>query len=91
MKITDVEAIILALPEIKERTDGTQDTIIIRVTTDEGIVGIGEVDSSPWIVKAIIEAPKSHTLCRGLKEIVVGENPFNINQIWENIWKCTLR
>ncbi len=90
MKIIDVETIILALPEIQERTDGTQDTLIVRVTTDEGIVGIGEVDSSPWIIKAIIEAPKSHTLCRGLKEIVVGENPFNISQIWEKMYQGSI-
>ena len=90
MKIIDVEAIILALPEIKERTDGTQDTLIVRVTTDEGIVGIGEVDSSPWVIKAIIEAPKSHTLCRGLKEIVIGENPFEISRIWEKMYQGSI-
>ncbi len=90
MKITDVEAIILALPEIKERTDGTQDTLIVKVTTDEGIVGVGEVDSSPWVAKAIIEAPKSHTICRGLKELVIGEDPFNIIQLWEKMYQGTI-
>ena len=61
MKITDVEVMILALPEIMERTDGSQDTAVVRVFTDDGIAGIGEVDSSPWIVKAIIEAGQLRT------------------------------
>jgi len=90
MTIIDVEAIILALPEIRERTDGSQDTLVVRVITDEGIIGIGEVDSSPWIIKSIIDAPKSHTLCRGLKEIVIGENPFHISQIWEKMYQGSI-
>ena len=90
MKIVDVETMILALPNIQERTDGSQDTIVVRVITDEGIVGIGEVDSSPWVVKAIIEAPKSHTICRGLKECILGENPFHINQIWEKMYEGSI-
>ena len=52
------------------------------MTTDEGITGVGEVDSAPEVVKAIIEAKRSHTLCRGLREIVLGEDPFNVSQIW---------
>ena len=90
MKIVDVETTILALPDILERTDGSQDTVIIRVITDEGIIGVGEVDSSPWIVKAVIEAPVSHTLCRGLKEIVVGEDPFQVSAIWEKMYNGSI-
>ena len=90
MKIVDVETIILALPDIQERTDGSQHTVIVRVITDEGIVGVGEVDSSPWIVKAIIEARASHTLCRGLKEIIVGEDPFQVSAIWEKMYNGSI-
>ena len=90
MKIVDVETMILALPEIEERTDGSQDSLVVRVTTDEGITGIGEVDSSPWVAKAIIEAKTSHTICRGLKEIVLGEDPFNVIQIWEKMYEGTI-
>lgn len=90
MKIVDVETIILALPEILERTDGSQDTVIVRVTTDEGIVGVGEVDSSPWVIKAIIEARKSHTICCGLKELVMGEDPFQISRIWEKMYQGSI-
>src|SRR6187551_1725894 len=62
MKITDVEAIELRLPAIVERTAGTQDTLLIRIHTDEGIIGVGEVDSSPRVSRAIIDAPISHTI-----------------------------
>ena len=39
MKISDVTAIVLALPEVTAACDGTQDTCLIRIDTDAGITG----------------------------------------------------
>ena len=50
--------------------------MIIKVHTDEGITGIGEVDCSPHVVKAVIEAPMFHHTACGLKELLLEENPF---------------
>ena len=52
MKITKVEAIYLRQPEVKDQCDSGQDALIVRVKTDAGITGIGEVDSSPMAVRA---------------------------------------
>jgi len=90
LKIVDVETIMLANPDVLQRSDGSQDTAVILVRTDEGITGIGEADSSPWVIKAIIEAKTSHPICRGLKEIVIGEDPFEISRIWEKMYYGTL-
>ena len=89
MKIVDVEAIILRQKEIKLIGDGSQDTVLIKVTTDEGITGYGEVDSSPYVIKAIIEAKASHSVCIGLKEILVGEDPTKIEYLWEKMYRLT--
>ena len=43
MKITDVEAIHLRIPHVEEIADGTQDVLMVRVHTDAGLVGVGEV------------------------------------------------
>ena len=75
MKITDVEVVVVRQDNVKMIGDGSQDTAVVLVHTDEGITGIGEVDSSPEVVKAIVETPASHMQCRGLKEILIGENP----------------
>lgn len=90
MKITDVEAIWLQLPVVDERCDGTQDTLVVRVHTDAGIVGIGEVDSSPMVAKAIIEAPLSHAIARGLRQCVLGQNPLDIAVLWERMYQGTI-
>src|SRR5260370_13329337 len=81
MKSTEIEAIHLGLPEVNERCDGSQETLVVKVHTDAGITGIGEVDSSALVAKAIIEAPLSHKICRGLAECVQGQDPFEIDRL----------
>ena len=90
MKITQVEAIHLRLPEVNERADGSQDTLIVKVHTDAGITGVGEVDSSPVVAKAIIEAPVSHKISRGLTECVLGQNPFEIDRLLHCMYEGTI-
>ena len=89
MKITDVKAIVLKLPEISSAADGTQDDLIIKVETDEGITGYGEVDTAPYVGKAIVDAYMSHGTCYGLREVVVGSDPFDYEQIWNEMWAKT--
>jgi L-rhamnonate dehydratase len=87
MKITRVEALYLRLPDVNARADGTQDTLIVRVHTDAGLVGLGEVDSSPLVAKAVIEAPLSHATARGLADCVVGEDPLEIDRLWQRMYQ----
>ncbi len=89
MKIKNVRAIILKLPEISSAADGTQDDLLIVVETDEGIIGYGEVDTSPLVGKAVIDAYMSHGTCYGLREVVVGMDPFDHEQIWNDMWSKT--
>jgi L-alanine-DL-glutamate epimerase-like enolase superfamily enzyme len=81
MKITRMEAIPLRLPDINDRCDGSQETLLVKVHTDAGIMGIGEVDSSALVAKAIIDAPLSHKICRGLAECVLGQDPIEIDRL----------
>src|SRR5436309_10254578 len=80
MKITRVEPIHLRLPDVNERADGSQDTLVVKVHTDAGVTGVGEVDSSPAVARAIIEAPLSHKICRGRTACVLGKDPFEIDR-----------
>lgn len=78
MKITKVEAIVLRLPRVSAAADGTQDTCLVRVDTDAGVSGWGEVDSCPEAVKAVVDAPMSHSNCSGLARVLVGLDPLAI-------------
>ena len=79
MKITEVTAMVLRLPEVTSACDGTQDTCLIKIETDEGITGWGEVDSCPTVVKAIVDAPLSHQICNGLRNTLLGADPIAID------------
>lgn len=79
MKITNVEALVLRLPEVSAAADGTQDTCLIRIDTDAGLSGWGEVDSCPSAVKAVIEAPMSHKICNGLANAIRSLDPLAID------------
>ena len=91
MKITDVEAIHLRLPEVEEIADGTQDVLVVRIHTDAGITGIGEVSSQSYVAKAIFEAPRSAARRHGLREILVGQEAEDVEALWERMYHQTSR
>jgi L-alanine-DL-glutamate epimerase-like enolase superfamily enzyme len=78
MKITDVQACAIGR---EEPDSGGSVWTFVRIYTDEGIVGTGECNSggpgfSGFATKAAIMA---------MKPMVIGEDPFNINLIYEKL------
>lgn len=90
MKITNVICQILRLPSVEAKTAGTQDTLIIRVRTDTGHEGIGESDASPEVLKAVVDAPFSHNIACGLRELLIGENPLETDRLWQHMYRRTM-
>lgn len=91
MKITEVEALMLRMPEIDANAaDSTQDAFIVRIHTDDGLIGIGEVDAAPTIVKSIIDAPRSHAISTGLREILVGKDSEDVESLWEQMYRGSI-
>lgn len=90
MKITDIKVIYLRLPQVEERCDSGQDALIVRVHTDEGITGIGEVDSAPLAVKGMILGPYSHTTSSGLKHLLIGEDPLETEYLWHKMYRSNI-
>lgn len=87
MKITDIECRVLLVPDLRQDvTSSAQDDIVVLVHTDEGITGIGESDVNPWMARACIEAPGTHTMGLGLKEMLIGENPLDTERLWEKLY-----
>jgi L-alanine-DL-glutamate epimerase-like enolase superfamily enzyme len=87
VKITGVDCHVLLVPDLdKGATSSAQDDIVVFVHTDEGITGVGETDVNPWIARACIEAPGTHTMGLGLKEMLIGEDPREPERIWEKLY-----
>jgi L-alanine-DL-glutamate epimerase-like enolase superfamily enzyme len=87
MRVVDVTTHVLLDPGYDpDATSSAQDTIVVEVTTDEGIVGIGETDLNAWIARACVEAPGTHTMDRGLKQMLLGRDPLEPERIWDDLY-----
>jgi L-alanine-DL-glutamate epimerase-like enolase superfamily enzyme len=83
VKITAVICHVLLDPGFEsDATSSAQDTIVVEIATDEGIVGIGETDLNAWVARACIEAPGMHTMDAGLAETLVGLDPLDPVAVW---------
>jgi L-alanine-DL-glutamate epimerase-like enolase superfamily enzyme len=90
LKITDVICHVLLDPGMEQdATSSAQDTIVVEVVTDEGVVGIGETDLNAWIARACIDAPGTHTMDRGLKTLLVGADPLDPAARWQELYVGT--
>lgn len=90
MKITHVICQVLRIKSVIAKTASSQDSIVVRVRTDNGLEGIGEADSSPEMVKAAIDAPFSHNIACGLRGLLIGENPLETERLWQKMYRRTM-
>lgn len=90
MKITQIEAIHLRVEDPNIGLfDGSYDDCVIRVRTDEGITGIGEVESLAPAIQALIYAAPAHNHARGLGELLIGRDPSNPEELWNLMYDAT--
>ncbi len=89
MKITQITCQVLRIPSVEAKTAASQDAVLVRVHSDSGLEGIGEADASPEVVKAVIDAPFSHNVACGLREVLVGENPLETGRLWQKMYRRT--
>jgi L-alanine-DL-glutamate epimerase-like enolase superfamily enzyme len=91
VKITDVEAVVLRQAVLNEGiADGSQDDLVILVSTDEGITGIGEVDSAPEAVQALVHQRGSHAVATGLRDALVGQDPLDVEALWDRMYRSVI-
>ena len=84
MKITDIKTFLMMAgsPASKESTSwSARNWCFVKVYTDEGIIGIGEGSGWPRVVETAIN---------DLKPIVIGEDPMNIERIWQKMLVSTM-
>ncbi len=90
MKIIDIEVIELRVPGWTGETfDGSYDNCLVLVHTDEGMTGIAEVDSVPAVIRAIVDAPRSHTHAIGLKQVLIGQDASDVEGLWDRMYDLT--
>ena len=92
LTITDVEAYVLEAPGdygVIKGVDshGPKHMCVIRVQTDAGIDGWGQVETQPHVVKAIIDAPgEASGVFSGLRSLALGEDPCQVERLWDKLF-----
>ena len=84
MKITDIKTFLMMAGAPKSAgasSWSTRNWCFVKIYTDEGIVGIGEGSGWPKVVQTAIE---------DMRPIIVGEDPFNIEKIWQKMLVSTM-
>ena len=105
MKITDVRTTLLAAPPksisgsapylvspmsifyeggkpLTDASGGKMNLVLVEVLSDEDITGLGTIGVGGGTAKYIID---NH-----LKHLVVGESPFNVELLWERMYRSTI-
>ncbi|MFO0945325.1 MAG: mandelate racemase/muconate lactonizing enzyme family protein [Planctomycetota bacterium] len=87
MKITRIECHVLMVPNYDASAcSSAQDDLIVEIHTDEGIVGVGETDTNPWVARECIRARGTHCMGLGLEEMLLGENPLEPERLWNKVY-----
>src|SRR5438034_1635682 len=97
MKITNVDAFILESPYENrppagsDEAHGVKHWLLLKVSTDEGLVGWSDVETAPHVAAAVVNAPASGAgMFEGLRSLVVGEDPFEVERLWDKIYRGTI-
>jgi L-alanine-DL-glutamate epimerase-like enolase superfamily enzyme len=90
MRITGIDCHVLLQADVDvQATSSAQDDIVVEIHTDEGVSGIGESDVNPWIARACIEARGTHTMGVGMRELLLGADPLDVEGLWERLYVGT--
>jgi L-alanine-DL-glutamate epimerase-like enolase superfamily enzyme len=83
MKVTEVDAFYLSMPEVLDIGDGSQDMLLIPVRAGDH-TGWGECEASPLTSIASLVCPMSHSACQPVLASVLGQDlngPGDIGRI----------
>ncbi len=88
--IADVEVIAFESAMNPDDCDGAADTIVVRLTDIDGRTGIGEADAPADVVRAFIEMADLHVWSRGLRGLLLGQDPFPIPALWDRLYEGSI-
>jgi L-alanine-DL-glutamate epimerase-like enolase superfamily enzyme len=87
MKITKIDCHVLLVANYDPSAcSSAQDDLVVEVHTDQGLVGIGETDTNPWVARECIQARGTHCMGLGLEEMLLGADPLQPEAIWHKLY-----
>jgi len=100
MQITDVEVLVLKSPGLYTNPEGSEEPPgptymgLVRVSTDAGITGYSDMETAASVAKAVVEAPRwsepGMECFDGLRSLLVGENPLEVERLWYRMYRGSI-
>ena len=94
MKITDVEAFVLDTgkdypdPQAAAEAHGVRFVSLVKVTTDDGIVGWSDVETQPHVGRVIVSCPSGGQIgFESLRAALLGEDPLERERLWQKMYR----
>jgi L-rhamnonate dehydratase len=87
MKITKIDCHVLLVPDYDpDACSSAQDDLVVEIHTDEGLSGVGETDTNPWVARTCVRARGTHVMGLGLEEMLLGQDPLRPEAIWQRLY-----
>ncbi|HEX5499519.1 MAG TPA: mandelate racemase/muconate lactonizing enzyme family protein, partial [Thermomicrobiales bacterium] len=67
---------------------GVRFVALLKISTDEGIVGWSDVETQPHVGKAIVDAPSGGAIgFESIRAALVGEDPLERERLWQKMYR----
>src|SRR5262245_5339613 len=87
MKIVRVDCHVLFDPNYDAaECSSAQDDLVVEIHTDDGLIGVGETDTNPWVARECIRARGTHCMALGLEEMLLGTDPLAVETVWQKLY-----
>ncbi|MEO6350924.1 MAG: mandelate racemase/muconate lactonizing enzyme family protein, partial [Candidatus Limnocylindrales bacterium] len=76
-------------PADGSESHGVPNVALVRLETDDGIVGWADVETAPTVAQAAMDAP-DQPFFRGIRHSIVGQNPLEVDRLWTDMYRDTV-
>jgi L-alanine-DL-glutamate epimerase-like enolase superfamily enzyme len=88
--IAEVEAIALRAGVDPNDLDSSSETLVVRLTDEDGRTGIGEADAPAEAGGRLVLMDDVHAWSRGLRSMLMGRDPFSRDTLWYQLYEGTM-
>jgi L-alanine-DL-glutamate epimerase-like enolase superfamily enzyme len=76
-------------PADGSESHGVPNVALVRLETDDGIVGWADVETAPSVARAAMDAP-DQPFFRGIRHSILGENPLEVDRLYAKLYRDTV-
>jgi L-alanine-DL-glutamate epimerase-like enolase superfamily enzyme len=68
---------------------GVSNVCLLRLETDDGIVGWADIETQPTVARAALDAPDQWSF-RGIRHTILGQDPLEVDRLWREMYKDSI-